>query len=277
MVKIIAFIIAIACGVSISLFCFDFPVYVIVLASIGFSFCFLFAEIVFFLLTWWITGIGVKKDKQYKLTGYSNAVMRFYSWFCLKLFSVKIVGSGEDLSLLNDGSFMIVSNHKSNIDSLVLDVYLKKKKMIFVSKDSLFKVPFVGKMIRRNGYILLDRDDLLQQARAIRYGEDLLKENDVSIGIFPEGTRYKERAIGEFKAGSFRLATASKRPIAIFSIYNSNHVAERLLYKRHYVYVKFLGVINPEEYSNYNLQDLSKMVREKVVEGYQSLEAENNK
>lgn len=47
---------------------------------------------------------------------------------------------------------------------------------------------------------------------AIVEGIKIIKEGH-SLVIFPEGTRSKGGPLGEFKAGSFKLATKSKAPI----------------------------------------------------------------
>ena len=86
---------------------------------------------------------------------------------------------------------MIISNHRSNLDSLVIDNYLKDYPLVFVAKKSLFKIPFVGRLIHGCNYICLDRKNLKQELLAIRKGINILndKNENCSVGVFPEGTR----------------------------------------------------------------------------------------
>ena len=271
MIKIIALIIAVTCGALTGLFCFDLQPWASALACTGLSLAYLIALVLLFFLVWFLLGLNYKKKTDFRMTKFSNRVMRFYSWFCLKLFGVKIIGSGLDKSLLEGRNFLIVSDHKSNIDSMCLDIYLKKTPLIMIAKKSLGKVPFVGNMIRNNGYILLDRDNIKQEFECMNKAIEILQEGKVSVGIFPEGTRYKGRPIGEFKSGSFRLAYKSNAPIAMFAIYNSNMVNDFLLLKRHKVYIDFIGIIEPDVYSEMDKDELSVLVRNKVLDSYSAL------
>ena len=104
-------------------------------------------------------------------------------------------------------AFVIVSNHQSFADILVLyGTYLPFK---WVSKSSVFKVPFVGWNMVLNRYVPLVRGDktsIEKMAAQCRYW----LARGVSVLIFPEGTRSKDGSLGPFKLGAFRLAREAK-------------------------------------------------------------------
>ena len=106
--------------------------------------------------------------------------------------------------------FVIVSNHQSFGDILVLDTtYLPFK---WVSKLSVFRVPFIGWNASLNRYVPVVRGD---KASAERMTETCVRwiERGVSVFIFPEGTRSKDGQIGPFKMGAFIVAHRARCPV----------------------------------------------------------------
>ena len=71
----------------------------------------------------------------------------------------------------------------------------------------------------------MDRNDMKQSAQTIIDGIKQLKAG-INMVIFPEGTRSKGAPVGEFKAGSFKLATKSKAPIVPVTIDGTYKVME---------------------------------------------------
>ena len=110
-----------------------------------------------------------------------------------------------------EGAVLFVSNHQSNYDIPVFMSYIRKPKG-FVAKIETLKVPLLHYWMRFMDCIFIDRSDLRQQAKTVIEGIKQL-QNGHSMVLFPEGTRSKGGPVGEFKAGSFKLATKAKVPI----------------------------------------------------------------
>jgi 1-acyl-sn-glycerol-3-phosphate acyltransferase len=108
------------------------------------------------------------------------------------------------------GPAVIVSNHESLGDVLVLFGLYRPFK--WVSKASVFKVPFVGWNMALNGYVKLVRGDADSIARMMRASERWL-ERGVPVLLFPEGTRSVDEQVKAFKDGAFRLAVAKQVPV----------------------------------------------------------------
>ena len=165
---------------------------------------------------------------------------------------------------------MVISNHRSNLDSLLIDTYLKEFGLVFVAKKSLFKIPFVRRIIHGCNYIYLDRGDIKQECRAIKKGINILNDsNDLcSVGVFPEGTRTinKDYTLGEFKPGCFNLAKKTKCKIVLSCTRYTDLVNKGLLFKRHKVFYDIIGIIDYEEYKDMNTIELSKLCHDKIEE-----------
>jgi 1-acyl-sn-glycerol-3-phosphate acyltransferase len=107
-------------------------------------------------------------------------------------------------------AFVMVSNHQSFADILVLyATYLPFK---WVSKASVFKVPFLGWNMRLNRYVPLVRGE---RASIERMASDCLAwlRRGVSVLIFPEGTRSPDGEVKAFKLGAFRIAREAGVPV----------------------------------------------------------------
>jgi 1-acyl-sn-glycerol-3-phosphate acyltransferase len=100
-------------------------------------------------------------------------------------------------------AYVIVANHQSFGDILAIAAtYLPFK---WVSKQSVFKMPFIGWNMALNGYVPIVRGDKESAERMFAKCRRWI-ERGVSVVFFPEGTRSKDGEIKDFKPGAFKLA-----------------------------------------------------------------------
>lgn len=245
-------------------------VYYQILISIGFSIASLLALIIlFFIVLFFLTIWEPLKKERTKQSKYYRKVLLFYNYFLFDLFNMKIEYSGLE-KLKRGEKYMVISNHRSNLDSLLIDTYLKEFGLVFVAKKSLFKIPFVRRIIHGCNYIYLDRGDIKQECRAIKKGINILNNSNdpCSVGVFPEGTRTinKDYTLGEFKPGCFNLAKKTKCKIVLSCTRYTDLVNKGLLFKRHKVFYDIIGIIDYEEYKDMNTIELSKLCHDKIEE-----------
>jgi 1-acyl-sn-glycerol-3-phosphate acyltransferase len=106
--------------------------------------------------------------------------------------------------------FVVVCNHQSMADiPLISNLPWEMK---WMGKESLFKIPGVGWMMRLSGDIAVDRKNPRSGARAFLKARWYL-ENKCSIMIFPEGTRTLDGRVRQFSDGAFHLAIKANVPI----------------------------------------------------------------
>lgn len=245
-------------------------VYYQILISIGFSIASLLALIIlFFIILFFLTIWEPLKKERTKQSKYYRKVLLFYNYFLFDLFNMKIEYSGLE-KLKRGEKYMVISNHRSNLDSLLIDTYLKEFGLVFVAKKSLFKIPFVRRIIHGCNYIYLDRGDIKQECRAIKKGINILNDSNdpCSVGVFPEGTRTinKDYTLGEFKPGCFNLAKKTKCKIVLSCTRYTDLVNKGLLFKRHKVFYDIIDIIDYEEYKDMNTIELSKLCHDKIEE-----------
>jgi 1-acyl-sn-glycerol-3-phosphate acyltransferase len=140
-------------------------------------------------------------------TGRRDVPLRMASW----LWAPGLIG-GAGADVVVEGAdhidwsrpHMLVSNHQSVIDICALFRAVPVP-LLFLLKQEMTRVPFVGWYARAMGMLFIDRDNpraapgvLREAARQVTDGAQLC--------IFPEGTRSRDGVVGPFKAAAFQAA-----------------------------------------------------------------------
>jgi 1-acyl-sn-glycerol-3-phosphate acyltransferase len=117
--------------------------------------------------------------------------------------------------------YIVVSNHQSMFDIVILGSLLFSNFPKYISKRSLGSwIPTVSFNLRAGGHVLIDRGDAPQAIAAIRELGRRVRSGRCSAMIFPEGTRARAGELGRFKpAGTLALLeeapTTPVLPVAI--------------------------------------------------------------
>lgn len=270
MVKIILLLLSFGLSTLLTLLLNFGEPWKIAVGIIGFGFAFLLVFAVLFFLIVEIFAIRVKKNETpVKYSGVYRKFYNAYQPFLLSLFNVKLIVNGMN-KVPKDSNFVLVQNHCSNVDPIFTDFVFRKYPLIYVAKESLFKIPFFGKIIRHIGYIKLTRktgvDDAQELVRCLRW----LKSEECSICIYPEGTRnkkYPNPLLLDFKEGSLALAKKANKPIVVSVIHGSSNINDKLLFKIHKIQIDVLEVITPSDYENLSLEELTAKVRKSMLDG----------
>lgn len=173
------------------------------------------------------TLIKVKKlDKEGKTDEKVALVHKFTSnWTrkLLKLIDVKVNVHGKE-NLPKDKNVLFVGNHQGNFDIPIYISCIDVPKG-FVAKIELTKMAGIKTWMKYMNCIFMDRSSIRKAGEAIIMGINALKSGN-SLVVFPEGTRSKGDKMGEFKPGSFKLATKSKVPIIPVTMNGSYKIME---------------------------------------------------
>ena len=117
-------------------------------------------------------------------------------------------------------SFIVVSNHGSLLDPPLLGHALGRN-ISFMAKAELFKVPFLGLIIKACGAYPVKRG--IADKNTIKTACKKLS-NDNSIGIFIDGTRQKNGRVNKPKQGAALLAFKNQKLLLPVAIVNSHRV-----------------------------------------------------
>jgi 1-acyl-sn-glycerol-3-phosphate acyltransferase len=117
---------------------------------------------------------------------------------------VKIIVNGKE-KLEKNKRYVFICNHQSGLDIPILYNGLSEK-ICFIAKKELFMIPIFGWGLYFTGHIWIDRSNARKAHRSIEQAVQRLKKDNVSLVLFPEGTRSEDGKVAPFKQGSFALA-----------------------------------------------------------------------
>jgi len=81
-----------------------------------------------------------------------------------------------------------------------------------VAKIEMKKVPVISYWMKELGCVFLDRENGREGLKAILQAIEIIKSGR-SMLIFPEGTRNRDKGVGDFKKGSLKLAVKANVPV----------------------------------------------------------------
>lgn len=144
---------------------------------------------------------------------------------------------------LPSGPCVIVANHASYIDGIVLKAALPAR-FCFVIKKEVSRVPLAGLLLRRIGSEFVDRFNRHAGGLDARR---LLKAADAgqSLAFFPEGTFVAQPGVGKFHTGAFAIAGRCNMPVVPVAIRGTRYVlpAGRLLPRRGPIEIEVLPAL----------------------------------
>lgn len=136
-------------------------------------------------------------------------LIRALARFGLMLLGLRLVVRGTNH--LPDGSCIVVANHASYLDGVILTAVLPPR-FSFVIKREAASLPLAGLILRRIGSEFVDRGNPGgRQADARRVVRKA--ESGHSLVFFPEGTFVEEPGLRRFHLGAFVAATRSDLPL----------------------------------------------------------------
>ena len=119
--------------------------------------------------------------------------------------------------------YIVVSNHRSNIDIMTLARALPIP-IRFLSKKEVLQFPLLGAAMRGVGMVPLDRELGRKELASIIRSARLLASEGRSLVVFPEGTRSLTGEMLPFKYGAFFIAAQVGCPVLPVAISGTREV-----------------------------------------------------
>lgn len=148
-----------------------------------------------------------------------------------------------------EGRFLLVCNHCSNADPIILLRELSGHQISFISKKENRNLFVIGPMMNKILCQLIDRNNDREALKTIIKCIRLIKEDKVSIGVFPEGGISKpDRKLHRFRPGVFKIAQKAEVPIVVCTLKNTKYVIPNMAKLRHTdVELNVAAVLSVEE------------------------------
>lgn len=115
-----------------------------------------------------------------------------------------------------DRPAILISNHASWLDALIL-IAVFDRPITLTPKATLFAVPILGTVLRRLGYVPVERGGADLRIGSYERMRDAAARGDI-IHVFPEGTITPQTGVRPFRLGAFRLAAERGVPLVPIAI-----------------------------------------------------------
>ena len=171
--------------------------------------------------------------------------------FLKALTPTKVFWECEDFP---EGPVVLCANHTSAMDVLQL-IPATPRKIRFMAKKELFKIPLLGSVIRAAGAFPVDRKNA--DVSAVKNGMAVLKEGEV-LGIFPQGTRcpgvHPNKTYGKLRDGAVMMALKTRAtlfPAAIRVKKDRQRIFRKvtLIYGRPIPYEEYAPLVEGKNYT----------------------------
>ena len=258
------------CGITLAaavlaavLFCVTgFAWWVLPVAFVGGFLGFLVLAFLFL----WASCALVDFDKpQLHDSKFYRALANLYIQALPKLARVRVEKKGLE-QLPKEGRFLLVCNHLSDADPVLLLQSFPKAQLAFISKRENQSMFIIGKIMHKIMCQMINRENDREALKTILKCIQLLKDDEVSIGVFPEGYTSKDGKLHHFRSGVFKIAQKANVPIVVCTIRNTRQIFRNLARLKHTdVELHLVDVIPAEDLQGKTTVDIGNRVYERMI------------
>ena len=170
-----------------------------------------------FIMLLFISSLFINTKKYYdKNSKYYRFLLNSSTFLMMLLLRIHVHTTGLE-KVPQDTRFVLVGNHLSKFDPILQWFVLRKYDIAFISKIENFNVPIFGRFIRKCCFRAIDRENPGKAMDTIRDATKLIKNDEVSIGVYPEGTRGTGDGLLPFHNGVCYRRNNAKCPIGVMN------------------------------------------------------------
>jgi len=195
-----------------------------------------------------------------------RSVMYLYIEALISLVRLKVETAGLEKTP-REGRFLLVCNHQNESDPGILLHYFKNSQLAFISKKENNTMFVVGKFMHKIMCQLVNRENDREALKTILKCIQLIKNDEVSIGAFPEGGILVKDKLSHFRSGMFKIAQKTEVPIVVCTLKGTSDLflnMKRL--KPTYVQLHLVDVIPAEEVKAANTVELGDRIYQMMLE-----------
>ena len=213
-----------------------------------------------FVFLWFLCRIVDLSKPQLHDNKFYRAIVGLYIESLVPVLQVRIHKTGME-KVPKDGRFLLVCNHTSNADPVILLHCFRKSQLAFISKRENGTMFLVGKIMHKLMCQPVNRENDREALKTILKCIQLIKDDEVSIAVFPEGYIHDDHKLHHFRHGVFKIATKTNVPIVVCTLQNTLQIFENLpKLKPTDVQMHLLDVIAPEQYADMTTVELGEKI-----------------
>lgn len=196
---------------------------------------------------------------------YRKILLEAYT-FAIRFMRVHVRVTGLDRLPEPGQPFLLVSNHLSNYDHMIILTKLHRYPLAFVSKPENFRIPVIGKYLQESAFLPIDRENPMNAVRTIRSVSGAMADGTLSYGIFPEGTRSKTGELLPFHDSIFYAARRANVPVVVVHMTGSRRVHKRGPWLPTRIHMDVLACLDKDFVHTNRDSDISDAVRRMMLE-----------
>ena len=160
----------------------------------------------------------------------------------------------ENRERLGDGrNTVIVSNHASHLDAPALFLALRVR-FVALAKREVFDIPFFSSVIRRAGFIPIQRGDRAEAVGAVARMVSALRAGASRAGLSRRNAVADNGELGPFKKGGFLAAVEAKSRVVPVAVHGTASLMPRHGYALRPGHVR-VSILDPVDAGGYSYSD----------------------
>lgn len=218
-----------------------------------------------FIIFFMLASICFSKKKDYYKP---NPLAKFllYSMTRQVLFVAGIKTHVTGLELLPENKrFVLICNHRSNFDPITTWDALRKYDLAFITKKENFNIPWFGHLIKACCYMDINRENPRLAIPTIEKSICLLKDDKVSVAVYPEGTRSTDMNLHEFHGAVLKIPQRAEVPLVVMTCRGTEEIHKNFPFKKSHVYLDILKVYDVEEIKKLKTFEISEKATEDML------------
>ena len=236
------------------------------LAPVSYLGSFLSLFVLAFLVLWGASLLANPQKPQQHDSRFYRTLMGLYIELLIPVARVRIHTKGLEQTP-KAGRFLLVCNHLHEVDPGILLHFFRKCQLTFITKQEVQSMFLVGRLMHKILCQPVNRENDREALKTIINCIRLIKEDEVSVAVFPEGYIKPDRKLHHFRSGVFKIATKTNVPIVVCTITNTNHIIKNFLHlKPTDVDLHLVKTIQPEEYAGMTTVEIADMVYHMMAE-----------
>jgi 1-acyl-sn-glycerol-3-phosphate acyltransferase len=217
----------------------------------------------------WLIVIPFDRNRSviHRMLVYQSLVMLYM----IPLWKIRIEGREK---AVKGTTYVIISNHQSILDILLINSL--RYRFRWISKIENSRVPLLGWYLKMAGYITVKRGDPDSKNRMLDQSYDCLKRN-ISIMLFPEGTRSADGQAGFFRRGAFELAIKASKPLLPVVIDGTAGILPKhgLIFREYNeIVVRVMDPVEPGMFATNDCDILAGRIRQMMIDELNKLRDE---
>ncbi len=173
----------------------------------------------------------------------------------------------------NGGPFVYICNHQNSWDLFTISSAVLPG-TVSIGKKSIKWLPFFGQVYWLSGNILIDRKNRSKAIKSLDTAIKKIKDNNISIWFFPEGTRSRGRGLLPFKAGAFHTALDAQVDIVPICVNSTDSQVKLNRWNNGEIIVEYQEPVAIQDWNKETVHDLNKHCYQIMQQGIEKLNRE---